>query len=292
MKSYYSEFMNKHTSINIGGPANCLAMPETVVELRNILFFYRNAPIAITVIGNGTNLLVSDKGIVGMVIKLASNYAGHYFNDNILIAKSGSSLSELSLVALQKGLTGLEFAIGIPGTVGGAVKMNAGAFGGEMKDIVSVVRCLDYTGQDIVLDKTDLHFTYRSSNINRIIYEVELSLKEGEPVEIKRQMREYQQWRKERQPVKERSAGSVFKKPADGFAGQLIEQAGLKGMYFGNAQISTKHANFIINKGNATASDVLHLIRHVQKVVLEQSGISLEPEIDFLGFSDAEGVAL
>ncbi|MBC8232626.1 UDP-N-acetylmuramate dehydrogenase [bacterium] len=284
---YHLESMKKHTSFNIGGPADCLVTPENFEQLKEILLFCRNKNYPVVVIGNGTNLLVSDQGVPGVVVKLAANYSSFHFDDSILVAKSGSSLSKLSLAAAQKGLTGLEFAIGIPGTVGGAVNMNAGAFGGEMKDIVQVVRALSDENEDLSLDKSNLRFTYRSSNIKgkMIVYEVELALKKDDPSEIKSRMRQYQQWRKERQPIKARSAGSVFKKPPNDFAGQLIELAGLKGMSFGGAQISPKHANFIVNKGNASASDVLYLIRHTRKVVFEKFGILLESEIDFLGFS-------
>ncbi|SEF59662.1 UDP-N-acetylmuramate dehydrogenase [Caloramator fervidus] len=280
-----NEPMKKHTSFKIGGPADFLVIPYTKEELIEVINFCTKNNINFYLIGNGSNLLVSDKGIRGVVIK-TTGLSKVEVKDNIIIAECGASLAKVSKKALENSLKGMEFASGIPGSIGGAIFMNAGAYGGEMKDIVERVLVLDKEGNLKILNKDDLEFAYRYSNVQKngyIVLEVELKLEKGDYEEIKRVMDELNGKRVEKQPLNFPSAGSVFKRPQGYFAGKLIEDAGLKGMRIGGAMVSEKHAGFIINYDNATCEDVLNLIKLIQDKVYEKFGVKLETEIKFVG---------
>ncbi len=280
------EPLSKHTSFKIGGPADILVIPRNEEELRKILKASREEKIIPYVIGNGTNLLVLDKGIRGVIIKIANNMNNIFFDGTRITAHAGVLLSALSKAAMGKGLTGLEFAGGIPGTVGGAVCMNAGAYGGEMKNVVVSVEAMDFNGGVKKYSKEEIRFGYRTSIFQKeklIILKVCFELQKGSYNKIKKQMDKLSERRRKKQPLWEPNAGSTFKRPDGSYAGYLIEKAGLKGYQIGGAQVSKIHAGFIVNKGNATAKDVLLLIQHIQKTVEEKFGIKLVPEIKILG---------
>lgn len=281
------EPMKNHTTFRVGGPVRCLVEPESTEELVKIIKACLEAEMTYTIVGNGSNLLVSDAGYDGVVIHLFKNMSRIWIQGNFLIAQAGALLVRAASVACREGLTGLEFASGIPGTVGGALVMNAGAYGGEMKDVVCCVKVLaadggirEYTGEE-------MDFGYRRSRIaeNRdIVLEAEFKLRPGDPEEIRARMDELKEQRVKKQPLEYASAGSTFKRPEGHFAGKLIEDAGLRGFRIGDAQVSEKHCGFVINRGNATASEVAEVIRQVQKRVYEDSGIRLQTEVKFLGW--------
>ena len=280
------EPMSAHTSFQIGGPADVLIAPASPDELEVGLAWARRHRLPVTIIGNGTNLLVRDKGIRGLVIKIAGNLSAVSFQGTNVRAEAGLSLADLSRMAAERGLRGLEFTCGIPGTLGGAVVMNAGAYGGEMKDVVARVSVIDLEGAEETLGLGDLGFWYRKSSLqrgDRLVISVDLELKEGDAGAIASVMRDFQRRRRAKQPLDQPSAGSVFKRPEGHFTGQLIEEAGLKGARVGDAQISEIHSGFIVNRGRATAADVLGLIRQIQEKVLSRSGVRLVPEIRIIG---------
>lgn len=280
------EPMSAHTSFQIGGPADVLIAPASLNELKVSLAWVRRHGIPVTIIGNGTNLLVRDKGIRGLVVKIAGNLSAVSFRGTNVTAEAGLPLADLSRIAAERGLTGLEFACGIPGTLGGAVVMNAGAYGGEMKDVVARVSVIDLEGAEATLNRGDLGFGYRKSSLqrgDRIVISVDLELKEGDAGAIAAVMEDLQKRRKAKQPLDWPSAGSVFKRPEGHFTGQLIEGAGLKGARVGDAQVSEIHSGFIVNRGRATAADVLGLIRRIQEEVLSRSSVRLVPEIRIIG---------
>lgn len=282
----YNEPMSKHTSFRIGGPADILLLPGNISELLAAVQWAKSESVPYFVIGAGSNILVKDGGIRGLVIKMGQNFKQIMINNTSIVATSGIRLSELSKRAAEAGLSGLEFAEGIPGTLGGAVFMNAGAYGGEIGNLVTNVSCLDSKGELVKLSGSQLSFGYRHSifqNLDYIILEVELNLVRGEPEEIKAQMREYASHRKEKQPIERPSAGSVFRRPEGKYVGPMIEELGLKGYCVGDAKVSLKHAGFIINRGQATARDVLDLIAHIQAKVRENYGVELESEIRIIG---------
>lgn len=280
------EPMANHTTFRIGGPADILVLPASVEEITAVLQLAREAAIPITVLGRGSNVLVSDKGIRGVVLRLGKHLSHIRHEGATLYAGAGASLGDVSRYAAKLSLTGLEFAIGIPGTIGGAVYMNAGAYEGEMRQVVTAVTaiCPDcglkrYTGEE-------LDFGYRHSAFSDngcLICEVEVSLKPGDEPTIRSKMDDCTFRRNSKQPVELPSAGSVFKRPPGYYAGTLIEQTGLKGLTIGGAQVSSKHAGFIVNIGGATASDVLALIREVQQRVYEKFQVKLEPEVRQIG---------
>lgn len=289
----FNEPMNRHTSFRIGGPADALFVPRDAHELKRALQAAQAMGINVTMIGNGSNLLVRDGGIRGLVIKLAGTLDYVNVLGTSLRAGCGVLLSTLAHVAIEAGLRGIEFAAGIPGTLGGALNMNAGAYDGEMKDVVSLVRALTVLGEEVELRGEELDFSYRHSALrarNLVAVEATLSLTAGDKEEGLARMAELNRLRREKQPIALPSAGSVFKRPPGHFAGRLIEQAGLKGCRIGDAEVSTLHAGFIVNVGNATARDVLDLIFHVQSKVREQSGVLLEPEVRIIGEDKREGV--
>jgi UDP-N-acetylmuramate dehydrogenase len=280
------EPMKKHTTFKIGGPADYLIFPSSMQEVTLIFDLLRKYKIPFTVLGNGSNVLVLDKGIRGAVVKFNSPMSWIRQEGNTIIAGAGALLKDVSQFAADCGLTGMEFAIGIPGSIGGAVFMNAGAYDGEMKPIVSGVRAAAASGKLVAYSHDELDFGYRHSvfqDNGQAICEVEISLQPGDPAAIREKMDSFTERREKKQPLEMPSAGSTFKRPEGYFAGTLIEQTGLKGFSVGGAQISAKHAGFVVNSGEATATDVLNLIHEVQRRVYEKNGVKLFPEVRILG---------
>lgn len=280
------EPMKKHTTFRIGGPADYYLCPHSTEELQKILQICRENKLEFFILGNGSNLLVSDKGYRGVVIQLWKNFSDIETEDNTITVKAGALLSKVAAEALEESLTGMEFASGIPGTMGGAVMMNAGAYGGEMKDIIREVTVLTREGELLTLSKEEMNFGYRTSVVKEkgyVVISAELQLRKGDRKEIRKVMDELKERRVTKQPLDMPSAGSTFKRPEGYFAGKLIMDAGLRGFSVGGAQISEKHCGFVVNKGDATAADVLGLIGEVQKRVQEKFGVALEPEVKFLG---------
>lgn len=280
------EPMKNHTSFQIGGPADILVMPKNKEELRSVLVVCSESNIIPYIIGNGTNLLVMDKGVRGIIVKIGNNFNNIEICGEKIIAHAGVPLITLSYLAMEKGLTGLEFAGGIPGSVGGAVYMNAGAYGGEMRDIVTRAEVMDLKGNEKILTNNELRFSYRKSLLqggNLIATKIELQLRKGNYEEIRKRMDELNHLRKKKQPLFMPSAGSTFKRPDGYYAGELIEKAGLKGFRVRDAQVSELHAGFIVNLGRATAKDVIELINVIQKKIKEKYGVDLVPEVRILG---------
>lgn len=283
---YRNEPMRKHTTFRIGGPADFYLCPHSAKEIQKAVEICQEDGLPYFILGNGSNLLVSDHGYRGVVIQLWKNVSDILVEGCLIRAKAGASLAKIAGEALEEGLTGMEFAAGIPGTLGGAVVMNAGAYGGEMKDILKEVLVMDKQGEIFTLKKEELHLGYRTSIIKEkgyIVLAAVLELKPGDRKEIKEKMDELKQKRVEKQPLDMPSAGSTFKRPEGYFAGKLIMDAGLRGFSVGGAQISEKHCGFVVNTGKATANDVLTLIREVQNRVLDKFGVELETEVKFLG---------
>ena len=281
------EDMGKHTTFRTGGCADVFVTPQSITEAADIVRLLLARDIDYTVIGNGSNLLVSDKGYRGCIICIGSAFGNITVHDNVITAGAGALLSKVAKAAYENGLTGLEFASGIPGTVGGAVVMNAGAYGGEMKDVIISVTMLDTTsGETVIFTGDDMKFGYRTSVVKNhpfIVLEAQILLEAGSRVDIKDKMDELTRRRKEKQPIEYPSAGSTFKRPEGYFAGKLIEDAGLKGFSVGGAAVSEKHCGFVINAGGATASDIIELIKKVRFTVNEKFGVMLEPEVVILG---------
>ena len=280
------EPMAKHTSFRIGGPADVLAQPADEAELAALLKRAGEHAVPVTLIGNGSNLLVRDKGIRGLVIKLSNSFSDMKALGNELTFGSGISLAMASKKAASLSLSGLEFAVGIPGTIGGAVYMNAGAYDGEMAKVVTSVRVMDREGKISELKASELAFAYRHTalqNSGLIVTSVTCVLQPDEADAIAAKMADFSQRRISKQPLELPSAGSMFKRPPGYFAGTLIDQTGLKGYTVGGAQVSTKHAGFVVNVGGATAQDVLQLISDVQSKVFAAHGVRLEPEVLVLG---------
>ena len=277
--------MSRQTSFKAGGNAAVIAFPATVDALTNILTQAKKADIPCLVMGNGSNILVRDEGIDGVVIKMTSLTSDIQVCGTTIKCAAGVSLAKLCTAALENGLTGLEFAYGIPGSVGGAVYMNAGAYGGEMKDVLSSVTHIspDMNTETYDAEKLDLGYrcSFYSKHADYIITEAEFSLEYGDKSEIKAKMDELMGRRKDKQPLEYPSAGSTFKRPEGYFAGALIEQCNLKGYSIGGAQVSEKHAGFVINK-NGTAGDILALIEYVKKTVRDNTGVELEPEVKII----------
>ena len=284
---FIDEPMKNHTSFKIGGSADFLVMPQTKKSLCDTINALREDGIPVTIIGNGSNLLVSDKGIRGVVIKVAQGMGSIEVEGNKITAQGGVLLSRLASVAGSSGLAGLAWSAGIPGTVGGAIVMNAGAYNHEIKEVVAETTYIDESGNLSVLKSNLEHkFGYRTSvfqNKNWVIVESVFKLSQGNIEEIRGEMDSIMRKRKRKQPLEFPSAGSAFKRPKDGFASKLVDDAGLKGLTVGGAQVSEKHSGFIINTGNATATDVHELIKQVQHEVFEKFRIMLEPEIKMLG---------
>ncbi len=279
--------MSKYTSFKCGGNASFLIIPESLEQIKLILKKASDNNVTPLVIGNGSNLLVTDDGIEGIVIKIGSKISNiELVDDTTILCEAGASMKSLCMFALENSLSGLEFAYGIPGTLGGAVYMNAGAYGGEMKDVLFKCTHIDNNGNVNSFDKDNLNLGYRRSVYTENGYTIlsaVLKLRKADKTEIKEAMDDKLRRRKEKQPLEYPSAGSTFKRPEGYFAGALIEQSGLKGYTVGGAQVSEKHAGFVINKGGATATDIINLIADVQKKVFENSGVHLEPEVKIIG---------
>jgi len=281
-----NEPMKKHTTFKIGGPADFLVLPATVDEVVNVFKIIKKYQMPFTVLGNGSNVLVLDKGIRGVVVKFDDTMSYMKQEGTKIIVGSGSLLKDVAKFASDLSLSGMEFAIGIPGSIGGAVFMNAGAYDGEISNFITAVTAVSLDGEVIRYLKDDLEFGYRHSifqSNHYVICEVELSLVKGNKEEIEARMDELTMRRESKQPLEMPSAGSTFKRPQGYFAGTLIEQTGLKGFKVGGAQISKKHAGFVVNAGEATAEDVLNLIQEVQKMVFEKHGVKLHPEVRTIG---------
>ena len=280
-----NEPLEKHTTFRIGGPARYFLTPDSEETLKKAILICKEHNIDFYVIGNGSNLLVSDKGICGAVIRLAGEFREISKQENVLRCGAGATLAKLCTFAQHNSLAGLEFAFGIPGSVGGAVYMNAGAYGGEMKDVLLSVTHLTPGGVVETVPADTLNLSYRHSIYKEngcVVLFAEFQLKEGNKVKIKELMDDIMNRRVTKQPLEYPSAGSVFKRPEGAFAGALIQDCGLKGCSIGGAQVSEKHSGFIINTGNATCSDVINLITYVQQTVKERTGFTLEREIIYL----------
>ncbi len=284
----FDELMSKHTTFKVGGPAECYIKIDNIKDLRNILKFAKTNNININILGNGSNVLVSDKGIKGVVLNIKFNKIEMMNYDCKIYANIGAGVkvSILAHLLLKNEITGFEELSGIPGTIGGAIKMNAGAHGKEFKDIVNTVTCMDYDGNIKQFENKDMNFGYRKSMLKDkkyIVLEVGMQFEKGIEKNIKEKMDEYKKYRKEKQPIEYPSAGSTFKRGEDYITAKLIDEAGLKGYSIGGAEVSEKHAGFIINKGNATAKDILNLIEYVKNTVYEKFNKKIELEIEFMG---------
>ena len=281
-----AEPMKNHTTFRIGGPADALALPKTPEEVAEVVRFCHEHAQPYYVLGNGSNLLVSDEGYRGLVLQLYRNFNDIQVNGETITVQSGAMLAAVARTAYQTGLTGLEFASGIPGTIGGAVVMNAGAYGGEMKNVLKEVTVLTKKGEVLVIPAKALELGYRTSVIPKngwIVLGAVLQLKKGDQEQILARMEELKEQRITKQPLDLPSAGSTFKRPEGYFAGKLIMDAGLRGFTVGGAQVSEKHCGFVVNRGNATAADVWELICEVKRRVKEMTGVELEPEVKLLG---------
>ncbi len=280
-----NEPMRRHTTFKIGGPADFYVMPDRR-NIAELMAYCRGNGVPYTVIGNGSNLLCGDGGVKGVAIEIGRRMAAIEIDVDRVIVQAGALLSTIAAAAAQEGLTGFEFASGIPGSIGGAVVMNAGAYGGEMKDILGDVTVLTQDGEIITVPADELELSYRSSVIPErgwLVLSATILLKKGRKAEINAKMNELKEMRTGKQPLDYPSAGSTFKRPEGYFAGKLIEDAGLKGFYCGGAQVSEKHCGFVINRDNATAVDVRNLIKYIQDKVRDESGVELEPEVKFIG---------
>lgn len=282
---FKEEPMAKHTTFRVGGPAEYYLMPDRK-ELSEVIRCCGEYQIPYLVIGNGSNLLVSDKGIRGAVIEIGKNISAIRVEEGRIYAEAGALLSKTAHTALEHGLTGMEFAAGIPGCMGGAVVMNAGAYGGEMKDIIASVTVLTKQGEEKKLRVEELDLSYRHSCIPQqecLVLEAELALQPGKQEEIRARMEELKAKRNEKQPLEYPSAGSTFKRPEGYYAGKLIMEAGLRGFQVGGAAVSEKHCGFVINKEQASATDIYRLMQEVQQRVQQQFGVKLEPEVKMVG---------
>ena len=278
--------MREHTTFEIGGPADCLIKPASMEETQQILRLVKEYELPLTFVGNGSNMLGSDKGIRGVVVNFADTFNTIQVEGTKMTVGAGALLKDIAESAAQHSLAGLEFACGIPGSIGGAVFMNAGAYGGGTKSVVKAVRAVTRDGEVKTYSLDALELGYRHSIFQtngEAIVEVELELTPGSEEAIRASIADFTQRRESKQPLEMPSAGSTFKRPEGYFAGTLIDQTGLKGLSVGGAQVSTKHAGFVVNKGGATAADVINLIHEVQKRVKEAHGVELQPEVRLIG---------
>lgn len=282
-----NEPMKKHTTFRIGGPADVLVKPATITEIEQVLQCCEEQAVPYYVVGNGSNLLVGDEGIRGVVLQLENDFSEvEVCEDDTIWVQAGCMLSKVANLAAAHALTGMEFAAGIPGTIGGAVMMNAGAYGGEMKDIIECVTLLTPDREVLILPQDQMEFGYRESIVskeNYIVLEAKLRLQKGEPEAIEAKMKEYSEARRSKQPLEYPSAGSTFKRPEGYYAGKLIMDAGLAGYRVGDAQVSEKHCGFVINCGQATAKDVTAVMNDVIHRVAEAYQVELEPEVRKIG---------
>lgn len=280
-----NEPMSRHTTFRVGGPADLMFLPASSEELCAALRMASENGVAAQVLGNGSNLIVRDRGIRGLTIVLGEHYSDIRVEGNRLYAQAGALLSRVSMAAMEAGLSGLEFASGIPGTLGGGCAMNAGAYGGQISDVLETADVL-LGGEVRTLTRAEMQMGYRTTLPLReggVVLGACFELKQDDPAEIHARMKELNARRRDKQPLNLPSAGSTFKRPEGHFAGALIEGSGLKGCTIGGAQVSEKHAGFIVNIGGATANDILALIAHVQKVVKAETGVDLEPEVKIMG---------
>ncbi len=286
-KIKYNEEMKNYTSFKIGGPAECLIKIDNTEDLREILKLAKEKQIPLTILGNGSNVLISDKGIEGITLIIKIEKLEIEENNKIKVTVgAGEKNAKIARELLKREISGFEEISGIPGTIGGAIRMNAGAHGKEMKDIVKKVKAISYNGEQKEFTNEEMKFEYRRSMLKDekyIVTEVELELTKGKKEEIQAKMDEYKTFRKEKQPIEYPSAGSTFKRGADFITAKLIDEAGLKGYSVGDAEVSTKHAGFVINKGNATSEDVIELVKHVQEKVYEKFGKKIELEVEIIG---------
>lgn len=281
-----NEPMSRHITFRVGGNADYYVTPDSEEEIQEVIALCKGFQVPYYVIGNGSNLLVGDKGYRGVILQICREMSSIQVDDQVISVQAGALLSKVGNAALEAGLTGFEFAAGIPGTVGGAVVMNAGAYGGEMKDILLDVTVLTSDGEVKVLNLEELELGYRTSVIPKMQYVVlsaRFGLQKGEKEVIRATMNQLKEQRVSKQPLEYPSAGSTFKRPEGHFAGKLIQDAGLRGFQVGGAQISEKHCGFVINKEQATASDIVELMRQVSEKVWELFEVRLEPEVKFLG---------
>lgn len=280
------EMMNKHTSFRVGGPAKVFLTVHSEEKLRNILLALKRYELPYFVLGNGSNLLVSDEGYDGVMVYLGEEFSEVEITGTQMRAKAAVLLGKVARKAMEEGLAGLEFAAGIPGSLGGGVVMNAGAYGGELSQVVTKVKAMNPNGEIIELEKEQLLLGYRTSIFKIkpfVILEVFMELQKGNKEEILAKIKEYTKARVEKQPLEYPSAGSTFKRPEGYFAGKLIMDAGLRGYRVGDAQVSEKHCGFVINRGNATATEIKTLMENVAKKVKEEFGVDLEAEVIMLG---------
>lgn len=279
------EVMRKHTSFKVGGPADVMVYPVNFNMVKNLISFFKTNNINYYVMGNGSNLIIKDGGFRGVVINL-TKLNEITVNDDTIIAQCGALLSLVARRALEKGLTDLEFAAGIPGSIGGAIAMNAGAYDGDMSKVVVSALVIDDNGEILELSRDELQLSYRNSivlNKGYVVLETKLKLHHGDAEAIKAKMNDFAERRRSKQPLEYPSAGSTFKRPEGYFAGKLIQDAGLKGKSVGDAQVSEKHSGFIINKGNATAREIMELINVVQNTVFDMYGVELHTEVRIVG---------
>lgn len=285
----FEEPMKSHTTFRIGGPAEVFIMPKSIKQVQMAVKICQEEQIPYFILGNGSNLLVSDRGYRGVIIQMDRNMGEIQVEGTEIQAAAGALLSSIAVAARRESLTGFEFAGGIPGTLGGAVVMNAGAYGGEMKDVLKEVTVMDGDGKIFTLPASELEMGYRTSIIKTagyLVLSARITLSRGKEEDIKARTRELSEMRTQKQPLDYPSAGSTFKRPEGYFAGKLIMDSGLRGYSVGGAMVSEKHCGFVINKGNATAEDVVSLMKHVTEVVREKYGVTLEPEVKFLGEFD------
>lgn len=285
-KIFLQEPMAAHTTFRTGGPADCLIEIASTEELQKIQQYLHEVQLPFFVLGNGSNLLVSDKGYRGIILHMGEAFREIRREGNLIHAKAGAFLSQIAAFAWKEGLTGLEFAAGIPGTIGGGVVMNAGAYGGELCQVVEIVRVLDKEGNELELDNETMEFGYRTSAIQNqpfIVTEVVIRLTPGDKDAIHAEMEALAAKRREKQPLEYPSAGSTFKRPEGYYAGELIMKAGMRGFTVGGAQVSEKHCGFVINTGTATSDDIIRVIEKVKENVKNTFGVQLEPEVILLG---------
>lgn len=281
-----NEKMSNHTTLGVGGEAKIFVEPETEEEVVKVVQIAKENDMPLYIIGRGSNLLVSDDGLQGVVLKLADNFSSIVICEDSMVARAGTPIAGLAKIAMKNSLSGLEFASGIPGTVGGAIAMNAGAYGGEMKDIVEWVKVIKEDGTIERIQNKDMNFEYRKSILTEktdwIVLSVKINLQKGKQSEILKEMKTRNEKRVISQPLHKNNCGSTFKRPEGHFAGKLIEDCGLKGYRYNNVEISSKHAGFIVNDGKSTAEDMLYVINLAKKAVKDKFGITLEEEVKML----------
>ena len=286
-KVKYNEKMSKYTTMKVGGPCDCIVFPDEISKIKEVIDFCKNENITFFVIGNGSNLLVKDEGIHGVVIKLGHRFGKIEIDGEYILAYAGATMPTLSQLAKKNSLKGLEFACGIPGTIGGGEKMNAGAYGGQMQDIVKSTKYIDLDDLEVKeLKNSEQQFSYRKSIFsdgNKAILSAVLKFTKGSKEEIQNKMNDNLMQRKEKQPIDKPSAGSTFKRGSDFITAKLIDECGLKGYKIGGAAISEKHAGFVVNLGGATAKDVLELCDIIKKTVYEKFRKEIELEVEVLG---------